>query len=218
MTRAELREKFRAENPEITDRVITDSVLNSWMVTANEEVCVETRCIVSEESAVINSIEGTQKYDLEENISRFLDLDDLPGGGVYYNGVPLKKSSPGEENYLNKRWKSASNGIPKRYWKRGKFLWLNVPPDTDDVEIEVDCVLIPVEVNSDDDEFFEGLGHLQPFCDSINKYLQWRTKQKVGKYEEANVAHQDYLTYLGWMRKKVKAGKYGAIFLKSSDK
>ena len=218
MTREEIREKFRAENPEITDRVITDTVLNEWIVTANEEVCVETRCIVTEDSVVIDSVEGVQKYDLEGEITNFLDLDDLPGGGVYYDGIPLRKSSPGEENYLNRRWKLSSNGVPKRYWKRGKFLWLNIPPDTSDVEISVDCVLIPNTIDSDDDEPFNGLGHLQPFSESIGKYLQWRTKQKVGKYDEANVAHQDYLTYVGWMRKKVKAGKYGAIYLKSSEK
>lgn len=218
MNRADLRTKFRTENPEITDRVISDTLLNGWMLTANEEICVETRCIVSEESYVINSVAGTQKYNLESNITRFLDIDDLPGGGVYYNNVPLKKSSPGEENYINKRWKTASNGTPKRYWRRLKWLWLNVPPDTSSIEIAVDCVLKPNDFDSDSEEPFNDLQHLQPFCDGINKYLQWRAKQKVGKFDEASVAQRDYLTYLAWMKKKVRAGKYGAIYLKPSDK
>lgn len=216
--RSSIRAKFRAENPEITDRVVSDSTLNSWMATCNEEVCGETRCITSEDSFVINSVINIQRYDLESTISNFLDIDDNPGGGVYYDNVPLSKSSPGGENYRNKRWKTSDSGIPKRYWRRGKFLWLNCPASESGIEIAIDCILTPNVLDSDDEEPFNGIQHLQVFCDVINKYLQWRCKAKVGKSEEASTAYRDYLTYLAWMKKKVKGGKYGAIYLKSSDK
>ena len=218
MTRQELREKFRAENPEITDRVIGDATLNSWMETANEEVCCETRCIVTNETEVFDSSTAGAFYDLESNITNFHDIDDMPGGGVYYDDEPLVKASPGEMNYKKRTWKSAASGTPKYYWRRGKYLWLHPAPDDDDIEIGVDCILRPDAFDSEDEEPFSGLGHLQAYSDAINKYLQWRCKSKVGKGEEAMTAEKDFASYVAWMKKRVKGSKYGSIYIKPADR
>lgn len=213
MTRAELRAKFRAENPEVTVRVISDTTLNEWMKTANKEVCCETRCIVTNESEIIESIVGRKYYDLESEISNFHDIDDMPGGGVYYDDKPLLKASPGEMNRLSRSWRTASNGTPKRYWRRGKYLRLDRGPDTANVDIAVDCILRPEDFDADSKEPFNGLQHLQDFSDSINKYLQWRTKDLIGKEGESDKAFKNYLTYIAWMKKRVKGSKYGAIYI-----
>lgn len=213
MTRADLRTKFRAENPEITSNVASDVTINSWMLTANDEICCETRCIVTNESETFNSVINTQFYDLEVNISKFYDIDDMPGGGVYYDDTPLTKGSAAEMNYTSKNWKTRSSGTPKKYWRKGKYLWFDRAPDAV-VEIAVDCVLRPNDFDNDAEEPFNELGHLQSYSDGINKYLQWRTKQKVGKQDEAMIAYRDYLSYVKWMKSRVKASKYGAVFIR----
>lgn len=218
MNRQNIRQKFRDENPEITERVISDSTLNSWMATANDEICCETRCIVSNEPEVIESQANIKYYDLESNIENFYDIDNFPSVGVYYNGKGLKLSSAGEENDRNKNWRNASSGTPLRFWRKGKYLWLHPTPDTSDIEIEVDCIFKPETFNSDTQEPFNGLGHLQPYCDGINKYLQWRVKAKVGKIDESTIAHKDYLTYVSWMKKQIKGNKYNAVRIKPAEK
>lgn len=214
MTRLEIRQTFRVENPEMTERVITDAQLNSFMLSANKEICCLTRCIVTNETQVIDSVADMQYYDLEANVDNFYDIDDMPGGGVYYDDVPLKKKSAAEMNYVSKNWKTNDSGTPKYYWRKGQYLWFDRAPDTAGVDIGVDCILIPDDFDSDSEEPFNEIGNLQVYTDSILKYLQYRAKQKIGKHDEAAIAQKDYLSYVQWMSKRVKAAKFAAIFIK----
>lgn len=215
MTRLELRQKFRAENPEITSRVVTDSELNEWMKTANQEICCETRCIVTNATQTFNSTINVQFYDLESRITRFYDIDDMPGGGVYYNNLPLEKSSPAQMNLIKKSWKSSEAGTPKRYWRRGKYLWFDVKPSASNVTIGVDCILYPEDFDGDSEEPFDGLDHLQVYSDGINKYLQYRSKDKVGKDDEGLKAQKRYLDYVAWMKKRVSGAKFSSIYVRT---
>lgn len=215
MTRQEIRDKWRNENPEITTRVISDAVANDWLLQANKEVCAETRCIVSNVSETFNTVANTQYYDLEAQIDNFFDIDDLPGGGVYYNDVPLEKSSPSEMNSQKRTWRSSSSGTPKKWWMRGKYLWFDKAPDAAQ-DVDVDCIYIPNDFDSDSEEPFNELGYLQVYSDSLSKYLQWRTKQKVGKQEEAAIAQKAYYDYVAWMKKLVRKAKASAIFRRPS--
>ena len=214
MTRLEIRNKFRVENPEITSRVITDAQLNEFCEAGDLEICCISRCIMSNESEIISSVVNLQYYDLETQIDKFYDIDDMPGGGVYYNDLPLKKTSLSEMNYTKPRWKTASAGTPKKFWRRGKYLWLDVKPATADLEIAVDCVYIPDPFDADDKEPFNEIGSLQPYAEAIIKYLQWRCKQKIGKHDEAAIAEKDYSAYVNWMKKRVSAAKYSAVYIK----
>lgn len=211
MTRLELREKFRAENPELTERAISDSILNAWLLTANDEVACLTRCIVSEESEIIDSEVGVRGYDLEDLIDNFYAIDDFPGGGVYYDDVPLIKTTLGEMNRIRRSWKTDANGTPKRWWRRGKMLYLDRPPVDSDVEIAVDVIYRADAFDGDGQQPFNGLGHLQPFSDALSKYLQWRAKGKVGKPDEASIALNDYNMYITWMKKEVGGAKTQSI-------
>ena len=216
MTRLEIREKFRTENPEITTRVITDDLLSDWMLTANQEICAETRCIVSNVSETFNTVANTQYYDLESMITNFFDIDDLEGGGVYYNDIPLEKTSPSEMNSNSRRWRSFAAGTPKKWFLRGKYLWFDRMPDAAQ-DVDVDCILIPNDFDSDSEEPFNELGFLQVYCDGINKYLQWRCKAKVGKPEEALTAKKVYQDYVLWMKGMVRRKKATAIYRKPSS-
>jgi len=201
-TRAEIRERFRAENPEIDVRVIPDATLNSWMKTANKEVCAETRCIVSNVASTFNTTIGLQYYDIQSLISNFFDVDELPGGGIYYNDVPLEKKSPSEMNGLRRSWRSGDSGTPKYWWLRGRYLWFDRAPDAAQ-DVDIDSILIPDDFDSDSKSPFNEQTHLQIYDDSINKYLQWRTKAKVGKVDESAIAKADYMSYIKWMKSSV---------------
>ena len=217
-TRLEIRDQFRVENPAVTVRVITDAQLNSYMKSGNREVCCATRCIVTNESEIISSIADKQFYDLESNISNFYDIDDMPGGGVYYDDYPLKKKSAAEMNYYKKRWRLSSSGTPRFYWRRGKYLWFDVPCETAALEIAADCILLPDDFDDDTKQPFNETGNLQAYSDAIVKYMQWRCKQIKGKETDAKRAFDDYNKYVAWMSKLVKSAKYGPIYLKPADR
>lgn len=210
MTRSEIRQRFRDENPEITERVITDATLNSWLISGNLEIATMTRCIVSNVSQTFNTVASTKYYDLTEKISKFYDIDDMPGGGVYYDDVPLKKVTIGEMNYRFKNWRTAGTGTPRVYWRRGKFIWFHPTPNAVQ-DVDIDCVFIADDFNSDAVEPFNQLTHLEPFHDGLVKYLQRRTKQKIGKPEEAAQAEKDYMVYVKWMGKTIRGANQGAI-------
>lgn len=216
MTRSEIRTDFRTENPEVTDRVITDALLNTWMIKANREICAETRCIVTNVSETFNTVANTQYYDLSLQVDNFFDIDDYDGGGVYYNDVALQKSSPAEMNSSNRRWRSLAAGTPKKWWMKGKYLWFDRMPDAAQ-DVDVDCILIPDDFDSDSKEPFNELGHLQTYADSINKYLQWRCKEKIGKKEDAAIAKSSYVDYVLWMKKIIRKAKASPIYLKPSS-
>lgn len=213
MNRLEIRNKFRAENPEITDRVITDATLNEWLLSGNREVACLTRCIVSDESYNLQATASVQKYDLSV-ITNFYEIDDMPGGGVYYNDKPLVKASQGEMNSTVRYWKSRTAGEPKNWWRRGKYLWLDRPAAATGDDIEIDYILRPDAFDSDAKEPFNELDHLEPYHDALVKYLQHRSKQKVGKQEEASIAEKDYSKYLEWMRKTVTGYSRSATFMR----
>lgn len=210
-TRLEIREQFRIENPELTDRVITDTQLNIWCKAANKEICAITRCIVSNVSATFNTEASTKYYDLSDIIYKFFDIDDIPGGGVYYDDVPLKKATPAEMNQLSRNWRSAANGTPKKYWRRGKYLWLHPTPDAAQ-DVDVDSILLPDDFDSDLEMPYNDLEHLSPYHDGIQKHLQARAKAKVGKQEEATIAKKDYSDYVSWMKRMVAGYSHAAIY------
>ncbi len=215
-TRLDIRTDFRNENPEITQAVISDAVLNSWLLKGNIEVACASLCISTNTSIVFNSAVGVQYYDLEANIAMFYAINDMPGGGVYYNNLPLKKATPAEMNYVKKTWKTSGNGTPIRYWRNGKYLWFEYPPDAI-TPIAVDAFLLPNPFNDDSQTPFNQLAHLTPYHDSLSKYLQWKCKEKVGKDDEGMKAKAAYLDYVKWMKKMVKGGNQAAVFMRPSS-
>lgn len=218
MTRLEIEAKFREENPEFTTNVITASTLHSWCLAANKEICCKARLIVATDD--ITAIEDQANYDLT-TLSKFYDIDEIPGGGVSYvndddNEKRLDKTSKSKLDSEISNWRTANSGTPKQYYRRGKYMYVYPKPDDTITQFNVDYVAKPDDFNDDNIEPYNQLTHLEPFHDAILFYLAWRAKAKVGKGEEAATAMQLYGAYVQWMRKEVGGGKYGPIEFRPS--
>jgi len=212
MTREEIVEKFRTENPDITKNVISDTLLYDWCLTADKEICAATRCITDQNGTTITTAEDDSYYDLTDKIDKFYDIDDFPGSGVLYNSKRIEKTTMAklDEDYPN--WRSRSSGTPREWYRRGQWLYLDRPIDSKEYNIKVYSVLISDDFDDDDITPFNQLSFLEPFHDGINKYLQWRGKQKKGNDNEAMIAKQDYMDYIAWMRKTIGGNKFGPIY------
>lgn len=215
MTRSEILEKFREESPEITDRVITDAVLNTWCIIGNQEICARARLIVSD--GTITVVEDEDQYDLTADLTKFFDIDENPGGGVAYINTSslekrIKKVSIAELDDISSGWRTASSNVPKYYYRRGKYLHLYPKPDSTISSLHVYFVAIADDFDDDVKTPYNQLPHLEPFHYGIVKYLTWRAKSKVGKREDAAAAMTEYLAYIDWIKKEIGGGKYGPIY------
>ena len=208
MNRAEIRQTFRNENADIPSRVVSDATLNDWCKLGNIEICAKTYCIVTNTSETFTSVASAWYYDMADEVAKFFDIDDFPGGGVYYDNKPLKKTTPGRMNTIDSTWKLRSNGTPTRYWRRGQYLWFDCPTEADKT-IAVDCVLIPDDFDSDEKSPYNSLVHLGSYHDAIVKYLKWRGKQAIKDSQGAAIAYSYYTKYWQAMRKQVRAYQQG---------
>jgi len=210
MIRSELVAKFREENPEITKRVITDVVLYSWLEEGNREICAKTRCIVDQDGTTIETSEDDQSWDLTNVIDKFYDIDSYPASVVVYNGKRLDKKTMAQLDAEKINWRSASSGIPKAYYRRGKWLYLDRPINEAADDLIIYAVLIPDDFN-DDVMPFNQLEYLENFHYSLIYYLQKRAKMKIGKSDEEVKALAEYDAYIRWMKSELGGGKYSAI-------
>jgi hypothetical protein len=213
MTRAEIIAMFRADNSEIPDRVISDAKLHNWALVGDKLVCAISRCIVADitfNSVVTTSVYDT-RYDLIEKIDKFYDIDDYPGGGTSFDDKPLGKTTVAELDQETPTWRTRSAGTPKKYYRRGKYLYFDRPVDTADLEIRVYAVLVSDDFNNDNIIPFNQLTYLEPFHNAINKYLQWQAKLEVGKPQEAAKAEKDFYDFVAFMKKMITGGKVSPI-------
>jgi len=212
MNRAEIIEKFRSENPEITANVINNPTLYSWCKTADKEICAFTRCIVSAEPEIITTTEDDTHWDLTAKIPKFYDIDEYPGGGVAYNNDRLPLTTIAQLDEEASGWRDRSSGTPEKYFRRGKYLYVDRPINSDAEDITVYAIYISDDFDSNNKTPYNQLSHLEPFHDGINKYLQWRAMGKVGKEQEAKIAETDYNNYVQWMKKMIKGGSHNVVF------
>lgn len=218
MTRSEIISRFREECPEITSRVVTNSVLNSWCIEGNKNVCTKARLIVSD--GTFGLIDDEDAYDLTVNLTSFFDIDDLPGGGVSIIDTDSKEKrlemkSIAELDDMSSSWRTASSSKPRYYYRRGKYLHLYPTPDTSVVSTaHVYFVQIPEDFDDDNKTPFNEQTHLAPFHYSIVLYLIWRGKGKVGKREDAQKAMIEYNDYVKWIKREVWGSKHGPIFFR----
>lgn len=216
MTRSEIVSQFREENPEITSRVITDTVLNSWLLFGDKDFCSRTRCIVDQDGTTISTTEDDQYYDLTSEITSFFDIDEYPGGGVTYNDKRLTMTTIAELDRESPNWRSRDNGTPKKYYRRGPYMYLDRPVGSDEYDIKVYAVLKSNDFDSDVAPYNE-LTHLEPFHYGLVKWLKWKAKEKIGKRQDAIKAQAEYVDYTKWVKLELGGGKYGPIYLAPSQ-
>ena|SRR3990167_2863991 len=211
MTRSEIIQQFRDENKEIPSRIIADSVLNGWLLIGDKLFCSITRCIVGDtafNSAVSTSVYLT-RYDLTSQITDFYDIDEFPGGGVSYDDDPLTKTSISELDAENSTWRTRSAGTPRKWYRRGKWLYFDRPV-SEVKTIRVYCVLISDDWAADVMPCNQ-LAFMEPYHDAFVKYLEWKAKGHINKEEEAAKARKEFLDYAAWVKKQLGGNKYGAI-------
>lgn len=211
MNRGQVIARFREECPEITTRTISDAVLQSWCIVGEHEVCAKARLIKGDKT--FPSIIGIDAYDLTDKIAKFYDIDDLPGSGVIYDNDQLTKTSAAELDQLNESWRDNSNGTPDKYFRRGKFLNFEQPPDAV-VDIQVYTILVSDDWNDDNIDPFNQLSYYEPHHYVMVLYLIMRAKSKVGKPQEKADAKAEYKDYVDSMKEVEDRGDHSAIQLK----
>ncbi len=213
MDRSDIVDKFREENPEITVRVITNTVLNSWLLEGNLDFCIKTRCIVDQDGTTIETTEDETYWDLTDEIDNFYDIDSWPGSGVTYNGKKLDKKTMAELDMESPTWRDRSSGTPLAWYRRGKYLYVDRPIGSAAEDIKVYSVLLPDDFDSDVAPF-NALTHLEAFHYALVLYLQGRAKGKVGKREDKASAMLEYLDYARWVKSELGGGKFGNIYFR----
>jgi len=206
MNRGEILTRFRQENPEITSNVASDSVLQSWVEVGNLEICRRVRLIRSD--TTFTAVIGTSSYNLSNEISNFYDIDEYPGGGVSYDDNRLTKRTISELDSIRPSWRTASNGTPKDYYRRGSNIVLGTPPDTAS-DIQVYTVLIADPLDADSKTPYNELSYLEPYHYALVLYLKMRAFMgKVKKRDAAEMAMQEYENYIVQMEREINRGIY----------
>lgn len=208
MTRSEIIDRFRQENPEITTNRISDSVLQSWCIQADKDFCARARLITGETE--FSAIEDTRFYDLTSYITKFYDINEYPGGGVCYDDERLDYRTKAEMDSLRKDWRTEDSSTPTDYFRENQYLKLSPPPNGTDT-ILVDAVLISDDFDDDNKTPFNQLTYLEPFHYAINLYLEWKAMKKINKPQDAQSAREEYLDYAKWVMAELAGRKYGKI-------
>lgn len=215
MIRSEIIEDFRVECPEITSRVITDEQLYNWCEKGDKLFCAETRCIIDQDGTTISTTEDDQYYDLTSEITKFYDIDDTYASGVLYNGKRLDKTSMSELDGESQNWRSRDAGTPKKWYRRGKYLYLDRPIDSNEYDLTVYSILISDDWNTDVAPYNQ-LTYLEPFHEAMVLYLIWKAKSKIGKPEEAVKAQSEFMAFVKWSKSQLLANKSSAIYFRKA--
>jgi hypothetical protein len=210
LKRSEIVYQFRQENSEFPERVISDTVLNAFLLTGDKLFCAETRCIV-DQGTTISTAENDQYFDLTAEITDFFDIDDTYASGVTYNGKRIDKKTMAQLDYESPNWRARSSGTPKAWFRRGKYLWLDRKIDSAADNIVVYSVLKSDDWNSDVMPYNQ-LEYLEPYNSAMVLYLTMRAKSKIGKEEEAKAAAVEYYAYQAWCKRQLSGNKSGAIY------
>ena len=208
MDRTEIITRFREDNPEITDRVITDTVLKSWLIVGNLEFATKARMISTINT--FNTVEDIDQYDLTSEIPKFFDIDEWPGGGVAYDAERITQTSRSELDSKVRSWRSYSSGTPKKYYRRNQYIYFERPPD-EVVEVTVDAIIKPDDFDDDAKTPFNELSYLEPYHYGLVLYLTMRAKGKVGKSEEFSSAYAEYMQYINDTKKTIRGNRIDKI-------
>lgn len=224
MLMSDIIQRFRDENPELDQSVISDATLQAWLLIGDSEVCTKCR-LINYQGAVINPVIGQMSYDLTAIIglpSTFLDIDEMPGGGVvaYYNDTTtykrLEKQTKAWLDNNTSAWRTAGTGKPLYYYRYGQYLNIYPTPDSTVTKITIDCVILSNPFNNLNLSPYNQLPYLYNFHYALVLYLTWRAKVKIGKTDESDVAFKLYDMYVQWMIKTIGGGKYGPIEFRPS--
>jgi len=208
MTKQEIMDRFRQENPEITTRVISNSVLEAWAEVGELEIATFTRCIRKKIS--FTSIVDEDSYDLSAQEPLFFDIDEFPGGGIIYNNKRLVHTTFAILDEERANWRSQSSGTPYDYVRFNESIMLGRKASSAQTILAY-LVVRSNAFNSNSAEPFNEFEHLLPFHYSIVLYLTKRAKGKIGKDKDVKSAMAEYAAYIKWMKSLINRGIFNEI-------
>ena len=217
MNREDIRDALRELCPEITDRVLTDTQLNTLLKIGDKDFCARTRCITNYDPETISTTANDTFWDLTTEISKYYDVDEFPGGGISYNNERLDLKTIAQLDEIDSGWRTASAGTPEYYFRRGPRIYTNCPIDSNADDIKVYAVLISNDFDSDPKTPFNELTYLEPFHFGLVLWLVWKGKVKIGKREDALTAMQEYVEYAKWVKKELGGTKYSEIYFRPKN-
>jgi len=213
MIRSEIIDTFRSECPEITSRVVTDTVLYSWCKLGDKQFCAEARCIVDQDGEEWDTAVNDEYYDLVSKITNFYDIDDYPGSGVLFDGKKIDKTTMAALDAESSAWRARSAGTPKKWYRRGQYLYLDRPVETASLKVKVYSVLVSDDWDTDVAPFNE-LTYLEPFHEAMVLFLVKKAKAKVGKPEDALKAQAEYSAFVKWTKAQLGGNKFAPIYFR----
>jgi len=212
MTRSEVIDQFRRDNPEIDSRVLSDAVIYDYLLLGDKDFCAKTRCIV-DSGTTITTTENAQSFLLTTYISKFYDINDYPASGVLYNNKALEKTTMSALDEEDESWGDWSSGTPKKWYRHLNTLYLDRKIDANIDDIIVYSVLISDDWSSDVRPFNQ-LTTLEPYHYAMVLWLQAKAKAKVGKQEDSIKAMLEYDNYLKWVKSQLGGNKFAPIYFR----
>ena len=220
MTMADIIQRFRDENPELDANVIPDSTCISWLGVGDSEICTQFR-LINVQDVNITPVVGQRDYDMTKVNANFLDIDEMPGGGIvaWFNSnssyKKLTLTTKGQLDADNSQWRSAGSGKPLYYYRYGQNISLYPIADSTISAITADFIILSNPFINLNQKPFNEIPYLVNFHYALVLYLTWRGKAKIGKDAESESTLQLMNAYLNKMVKTL-GRKYGPIQFRPS--
>jgi hypothetical protein len=209
MTRQEIRERFRQENPDITLRTIDDATLNLWIDEGQMDMASTCKFIVDDLTFTTSA--SVLSYDLSTLSDRFFTIDDKTSG-IFYDDELLLQASAAQLANKDRKFKQNTTGTPKYWYRRKNIIYLDKYPQASKTLV-IPCVLFTNDITSDSDIPFDSLAYLSPIHYGLVAYLSWNAKVKLGKKDEASLSFQKYQLYLEKGKQLIDANRLGTVYL-----
>lgn len=114
MTRTQIRKLARLRLGETTAAFFETSDLNNWFNDAGRDIAFRTKCI--RKSGYISTVEDEAEYTISTYFTNYLSIHEVylkQDGSTWVRLTPTSREDLDTEH---PGWKSASNGIPHKYW------------------------------------------------------------------------------------------------------
>jgi len=164
----------------------SDTMLDRFINDARREFARRTRKIVGTETVAL--VEGQRVYNFPSNV---IDISEIT-----HNNEPLAFAGEHMLNDIDSDWRANTGGTPAYWYKRGKQLIIDPPPDSDaisnDANLTLTCVKYPDDLSgtADDSDIPE------EYQDVIALMACWKALLRDKEYEAADRIQRSYVILL----------------------
>lgn len=190
MNLSDLRARFRLAVPEADTNVVTNSQLDALLNDGALDLARRTECLKNYADQDLTA--ATAEYDKPSDAIRIM--------GVYVGGTGSWEKMPQvtmdflahnvDDSYLD------DTGVTYGWYdRRDKVGIYKIPTSTEagTSYLRIYYVEKPDTMSDDSHVPFNSLNHLYPYHELVYMYATYKTKQAIGKWEQAKVIEADYL-------------------------